>query len=59
MKEDLKVALKTDLESTGEKRPIGLTFDKMALAKETGLVHAIIIPVPENQMNQPLLVLLV
>ena len=56
MKEDLKTAIKTELEATGMKRPIGLTFDKMTPAKETGQVHAIIVPVPENQMSQPLLV---
>ena len=56
MKEDLKIALNDELEATGEKRPLGLTFDKMTPAKETGQVHAIIIPVPENQMSQPLLV---
>ena len=56
MKEDLKKALQTELEATGEKRPIGLTFDKMTPAKETGQVHALVIPVPENPLSQPLIV---
>ena len=56
MKDDLKEALETKLEATKEKRPIGLLFDKMTPAKETGQIHAIIIPVPENPLSQPLLV---
>ena len=56
MREDLKTALKVELEATKERRPVGLTFDKMTPAKETGQVQAIIIPVPENQLNKPLLV---
>ena len=56
MKDSLKEALGTELEASGELRPVGLLFDKMTPSKETGQVHAIIIPVPENQMDRPLLV---
>ena len=52
MKADLKEALQTKL----EERPVGLIFDKMTPAKETGQIHAIIIPVPENPLSQSLLV---
>ena len=56
MKDDLKEALTTKLEATNEKRPLGLIFDKMTPAKETGQIHAVVIPVPENPLSQPLLV---
>jgi hypothetical protein len=56
MKDDLKEALTTKLDATNEKRPMGLLFDKMTPAKETGQIHAIMIPVPENNLAQPLIV---
>ena len=56
MRDDIKEAMGTKLEATNELRPLGLLFDKMTPSKETGQIHAIIIPVPENQMSHPLLV---
>ena len=56
MKDDLKEALTTKLDATNDKRPLGLLFDKMTPAKETGQIHAIVIPVPENSLAQPLIV---
>ena len=56
MKDDLRDAMESKLEATGEKRPVGLFFDKMTPSKETGQIHALIIPVPENPLSQPLLV---
>ena len=56
MKDDLKNAMETELEATKERRPVGLLFDKMTPSKETGQIHALVIPVPENPLSQPLLV---
>ena len=56
MKEDIKEALATTLDATNQKRPLGLLFDKMTPSKETGQIHAIVIPVPENNLSQPLIV---
>ena len=56
MKDELKEALETKLDATEEKRPLSLLFDKMTPAKETGQIHAIVIPVPENSLDQPLIV---
>ena len=56
MKDDLKEAMETKLEATEEKRPVGLLFDKMTPAKETGQIHALIVPVPENPLSESFLV---
>ena len=56
MKDDLRVALETVVPSTNQKRPLGMVMDKMTPSKRTGQVHAIIVPVPENPLSQPLLV---
>ena len=56
MKEDIKEALAFNLDATKDKRPLGLLFDKMTPSKETGQIHAIVIPVPENSLSQPLIV---
>jgi len=56
MKCDLRGALQTLLPSTNEKRPLGMVMDKMTPAKHTGQIHAIVAPVPENHLSQPLLV---
>ena len=53
---DIKEALAIKLDATKEKRPLGLLFDKMTPSKETGQIHAIVIPVPENSLSQPLIV---
>ena len=56
MKDDLKCALESILPSTNHKRPLGMVMDKMTPSKSTGQIHAIILPVPENSLSQPLLV---
>ena len=56
MKDDLKCALEYILPSTNHKRPLGMVMDKMTPSKSTGQIHAIILPVPENSLSQPLLV---
>ena len=56
MKEDMKNKLGASLEATGHKRPVGMVMDKMTPSKRTGQIHALIVPVPENSLSQPLLV---
>ena len=56
MKDDLRNALQSLLPSTNQKRPLGMVMDKMTPSKRTGQVHAIVVPVPENPLSQPLLV---
>ena len=56
MKDDLRVALETVVPCTNQKRPLVMVMDKMTPSKRTGQVHAIIVPVPENPLSQPLLV---
>ena len=56
MKEDLSCALQATLSGTNQKRPLGMVMDKMTQSKRTGQVHALILPVPENPISQPLLV---
>ena len=56
MKEDMQNKLGASLEATGHKRPVGMVMDKMTPSKRTGQIHALIVPVPENPLSQPLLV---
>ena len=56
MQDNIKDALATELDATRKKRPLGLLFDKMTPSKETGQIHAIVIPVPENSLSQSLIV---
>ena len=56
MQDNIKEALSTKLDATKKKRPLGLLFDKMTPSKETGQIHAMVIPVPENSLSQPLIV---
>lgn len=48
MKDNLSVALETVLPCTNQKRPLGMVMDKMTLAKRTGQVHAIIVPLSQS-----------
>ena len=52
----MKVGIKTQLDAAHEKRPLGMVFDKMTPSKQTGQIHALVVPVPENPLSQPLLV---
>ena len=56
MKVNIKTQLETKLNATQEKRPLGMVFDKMTPSKQTGQIHALVVPVPENPLSQPLLV---
>ena len=56
MKEDIKKHLGKKLTATERKRPVGMVMDKMTPSKRTGQIHALIVPVPENSLSQPLLV---
>ena len=44
------------LESTNEKRPIGIVADKITPNKRTGHIIGLIVPTPENQMSESFLV---
>ena len=56
MKSDFKEALETKLEGTGRLRPLGFAMDKMTPNKQTGQVHAMLTPVPENPLSEHLIV---
>ena len=56
MKDDFKRALETKLEGTGQLRPLGFAMDKMTPNKQTGQVHAMITPVPENPLSEDFIV---
>ena len=55
MKEKLADNIAKPLEATKKKRPLGLVADKITPNKTTGHITALILPVPENPLSQPLL----
>ena len=52
----MKNNLDASLEASGQKRPDVMVMDKMTPSKRTGKVPALICPVPENHLSQPILV---
>ena len=56
MKVNIKTQLETKLDATQEKRPLGMVFALMTPSKQTVQIHALVVPVPENPLSQPLLV---
>ena len=55
IKDDMRKNMNKKLESTQQKRPAGLMMDKMTPNKQTGQMHAVVIPVPENPLSQDFL----
>ena len=55
MKNKIKQSLESTLPSTNKKRPVGLVADKITPNKRTGHISALVVPVPENPLSQPLL----
>ena len=47
--------MQTRLDSTQQRRPVGLLMDKMTPNKQNGQIHAVVIPVPENPLSQDLI----
>ena len=56
MRDDIKMKVESNLDSTNVARPFGLVFDKMTPNKATGQIHGVIVPVPENPLSQDFLV---
>ena len=52
IKDDMRKNMNKKLDSTQQKRPAGLMMDKMTPNKQTGQMHAVVIPVPENPLSQ-------
>ena len=52
MKARMAVKVSAKLDATDQKRPAGLLIDKMTPNKRTGQMHAVVLPVPENPLDQ-------
>ena len=55
IKDDMRKNMNKKLDSTQQKRLAGLMMDKMTPNKQTGQMHAVVIPVPENPLSQDFL----
>ena len=55
IKDGMKRNMESKLDSTKQRRPVGLLMDKMTPNKQTGQLHAVVIPVPENPLSQDFL----
>ena len=56
VKEDIIKGITTPLQATNQKRPLGLAFDKMTPNRRTGQIHALLVPCPENNLDQSFIV---
>ena len=55
IKDGMKRNMESKLDSTKQRRPVGLLMDKKTPNKQTRQMHAVVIPVPENPLSQDFL----